>query len=731
MIDLKTIAFCIVLINISLCVPFFIAWKFQKVYPGFGYWVLANMVLSLGYIFNILLRQTMPLNLSVLLSFFLFLLAGYLRLEGLLRFFGWKGRWVIHGAVICGLPLLVVGFSLELGIRTALLTAVLAYYLFRMTWVVFNQAQGKIQKFYKFLAAPFLIYGLLLVSRCAVAFIAPTQVDVSQNTPANVLSFLAAMLLDIGVPLSLLMLNDKQIEKELAETTAQLKLSIADKESLLEKIQLLLDSTMEGIYGVDSEGRCTFINKSGVDMTGYPYEEIIGQDMHALIHHSCTDGSIYKREDCPMGYTLKEGARISSDDEVLWRKNGTFFPVAYASSPVKEGAHIKGAVITFVDITERKKTEGILRETEKQYRELVQNANSVIIRWNREGILTFFNEYAQHFFGYSAAEIIGKHLGLLVPERESTGSDQRTLIQDIINCPERFVNNINENVCRDGRRVWMVWTNKPIFDESGKVVEILAVASDITNLKQAEEKIRKLNEELEQRVKDRTAQLESANKELESFSYSVSHDLRAPLRSIDGFSLALIEDFSDQLSEIGRGYLERIRKATQRMGFLIDDLIKLSQVTRVELKDEPVDLSRTVKTIMETLRQSTPDREVERVIQEGLVARADPYLMRIVVTNLVDNAWKFTSRTKKARIEFGFSVIDGRPAYFVKDNGVGFDMTYVHKLFGPFQRLHAIEDFPGTGIGLATVKRIIARHSGQVWTEGEVGRGAVFYFTLG
>lgn len=845
MLDLKTIVFCSILINLSLCLPFWITWRYQKVYAGFGWWVLANISLVLGYIFMVLLRDHIPLRLSLPMTFLFFPMAAYLRFEGLLRFFGRESRWYIHGAVLFAIPLLIVAIPLEFGARTALMSAVLAYYLLGMTRVVFSQAQGGVRKLYLLLAIPFFIYGVFLASRCAFAFIAPAQVEIPQNTTTNLIFFSMAMLLDIAVPLNLLMLNEKRVAMELGATERRLNLTIEatrdglwdwdfpsgkavfsphvytmlgfepyefpqtyaawhslvhpddnkgmerdlrgpmvqnnffsreirvrtksgdwnwilvrgrviegddtrqairmvgtfsnitdrkraelDKENLLGEIQLLLDSTEEGIFGVDTAGRCTFINKSGTEMTGYSKEEMIGQDIHCLIHSSPADESADNRPECPMASTLLEGGKIHSDEEIIWRKNGTFFPVTYSSFPVIKEDQIRGAVVTFTDKSETKRVEGILRETEKRYQELVENANSVIIRWNRDGLLTFINEYGLSFFGYRYDEIIGKSLGLIVPARGTSGGDLSTLIQDTLNHPERFVNNINENVCREGRRVWMAWTNRPILDGKGEVVEILAVGSDITSLKEAEEKIRNLNEKLEQRVKDRTRELELANQELESFSYSVSHDLQAPLRHIDGFSLALLEDYSDKLDDAGKEFLERIRQGAQRMGFLINDLLKLSRVSRYEFKYEAVDLSRLVRTIAEELRQNSPGREVDLIIQEGLVGQGDPYLLKIAIGNLLENAWKFSGRAEKARIEFGSDLSQGKNDYFIKDNGIGFDMTYVDKLFNPFQRLHNTRDFPGTGIGLVTVKRIITRLGGQVRAEGEVGRGAAFYFIL-
>jgi light-regulated signal transduction histidine kinase (bacteriophytochrome) len=263
-------------------------------------------------------------------------------------------------------------------------------------------------------------------------------------------------------------------------------------------------------------------------------------------------------------------------------------------------------------------------------------------------------------------------------------------------------------------------------------------------LRAGKEELQRYARELEQRVEERThelqdsnealqrnaAQVLAANKELDAFAYSVSHDLRAPLRSIDGFSQVVLQDYADKLDEAGRDALQRVRAATQRMGILIDDLLKLARIGRSEMRREPVDLSAIAQEIGAELQRTSPERAVELAIAPGLKAQGDARLLRVVLDNLLRNSWKYTGKQPRPRVEFGAVEVNGGRAFMVKDNGAGFDMKYADKLFGVFQRLHSAAEFEGTGVGLATVQRIITRHGGRIWAESAVDQGATFYFTL-
>jgi light-regulated signal transduction histidine kinase (bacteriophytochrome) len=284
---------------------------------------------------------------------------------------------------------------------------------------------------------------------------------------------------------------------------------------------------------------------------------------------------------------------------------------------------------------------------------------------------------------------------------------------------------------KDGGVVWYDMSRVVVRDPDGRPLKFVGVGRDITAQHQAEAEVRALNTELEARVGQRTAELEGANQNLEAFTYSVSHDLRAPLRALSGFSQALVEDYDDRLDEAGRAYTARIQAASERMGTLIDDLLHLSRVSRAEMNAAPFDLSAEVGVIASELRSREPDRGVRFVIQDGVRVSADRTLIRSVVQNLVENAWKFTAHREDAIIEFGTTAAeDTRVCCYVRDNGAGFDQAFAGKLFQPFQRLHTDAEFPGTGIGLASVRRIIERHGGRAWAEGTVGQGASFYFTL-
>jgi PAS domain S-box-containing protein len=366
-----------------------------------------------------------------------------------------------------------------------------------------------------------------------------------------------------------------------------------------------------------------------------------------------------------------------------------------------------------------------LEESRERFRSVVETANDAIISADSCGKTIFWNNAAKAIFGYSEDEVLGKPLTVLMPERYRD-AHRKALERFGLTGEAHIVGKTVQlhGLRKDGSEFPLelsisVWTTR-----EGKFYS--AIIRDITDRRQAEEEIKKLNDELRRRA----AELEVINKELETFAYSVSHDLRAPLRSIDGFTQALLEDFSDKINGQGRDYFRRVRAATHRMAQMIDDMLRLSRATRTGMQRQVVDLGAMARSIADELQKAQPGRLVEFVIGSGMMVKGDNRLLRAVLENLLDNAWKFTSKHTHARIEFGVAEKEGKPVYFVRDDGVGFDMAYAGKLFSPFQRLHSSDEFPGTGIGLATVQRIINRHGGCVWAEGEVQKGATFYFSL-
>lgn len=383
---------------------------------------------------------------------------------------------------------------------------------------------------------------------------------------------------------------------------------------------------------------------------------------------------------------------------------------------------------------ERRRAADELRESRERLRTAIASADMGTWSVDVPQELVYWDARSQELFGMSGVDV--------APLEEVL---THILDEDLPLVRERIAAALNpasdgrydiEYRTRDARGDvhWVRATGQVLFEGEGPnrhPIRFIGVLMDMTDRKRAEEELRQLTATLEQRVQARTAALEAANKELEAFSYSVSHDLRAPLRGIDGFSRVLLEQYFDRLDERGRDYLTRVRNASQRMGRLIDDMLNLSRIGRREMVRKTVNLSEIAASIIEDLRQRDPARKVEAIITPDLLVNGDPDLLRIVMDNLIGNAWKFTGQRETVRIEVGVTTRDGERVYYVRDNGAGFDMAYADKLFTPFQRLHTEAEFPGTGIGLAIVQRIIARHGGRVWAEGEEGKGATIYFTLG
>jgi PAS domain S-box-containing protein len=481
----------------------------------------------------------------------------------------------------------------------------------------------------------------------------------------------------------------------------------------------------------NAEGKIIRFNHASEEIAGLKAEEVLGKGLDLLFAED--------QRERAMGIVRRAGAgeRFDLVELPIHHTSGSQRTVLWNSAPIF-GADKKKQTATIAqgqDISERKRAEAALRESEEQFRTMANSMSQLAWIARADGFIFWYNQRWYEYTGTTPEQMEGwgwqsvQDPKVLPKVMENWAGAIATGQPFEMEFPLRGA---------DGRFRDFLTRVQPLMDAEGRVVQWFGTNTDVVALKEAEEVLRGANFLLEGRVAERTEELKrnrdelaAANKELESFAYSVSHDLRAPLRSIDGFSRILLEDYATKLDEDGRDSLNRIRAATQRMAQLIDDLLNLSRVTRAEMQRERVDLSALAREVAAALRQQEPHRTVEFLAAGGVVVEGDPHLLRVALENLLGNAWKFTGRREGARIEFGTVEQDGQISYFVRDNGAGFDAAYVGKLFGAFQRLHSSTEFPGTGIGLATVQRIVHRHGGRVWADGAVDKGATFYFNLG
>ena len=488
------------------------------------------------------------------------------------------------------------------------------------------------------------------------------------------------------------------------------------------KFRNLLEAAPDAMVIVNQDGLIQLVNTQTEMLFGYSRQEILGQPVEILIPALSEGRHVMHRR----SFTAQPHARALGEGLELHglRMDGSEFPVEISLSPIETpgGLLISSAIR---DITQREQLEARFREQEERSRLFVSEVTDhAIFMLDLDGRVASWNAGALRIKGYTAEEILGRHFSQFYLNEDVARGKPESVLK--LASEQGRCEDEGWKVRKDGTKFWANTVVTAVHDKSGKLCGFGKVTRDMTERKMIQERM----EEQRKQLARSNAELVEANKELESFGHSVSHDLRAPLRSIDGFSHALLEDCSNTLDDVGKDHLNRIRAATQRMGVLIDDLLNLSRITRGEMHLEAVDLSGLVRSIVANLGETQPDRKVESKIQNHLQTEADQNLLRLALENLLSNAWKFTSKRPLAHVEFGKTNSNGVPVYYVRDDGAGFDPKYADRLFGAFQRLHAVTEFPGTGVGLATVQRIIRRHGGRIWAEGAVGKGATFYFTL-
>jgi PAS domain S-box-containing protein len=514
----------------------------------------------------------------------------------------------------------------------------------------------------------------------------------------------------------------------LGEENERLRRQVEMLEGEVERAKTTLRSIGDAVISVGTDGKIIQMNQVAETLTGWREPEVLGHPLVRIFR--IVNEETRDVVESPVERVLREGTVVGlANHTLLIARDGSERPIADSGAPIRNGTgETTGGVLVFRDQTKERRTEKEVRAAEERFKNFFDNAPIGKSMTAPDGRLLRVNQAFGAMVGYSVEEMQTVTFAAITHPDDLPESREcvRALLageQDAWTMDKRYV-------AKDGHHVWTHVTTRLQRDDEGKPLFLLTHIEDITERKRAEEALRILNIELEQRVRDRTAQLEESNRELEAFSFSVSHDLRAPLRAIDGFARILAEEYGGQLDTEGRRLCSVVRENAKSMGQLIDDLLSFSRLGRAQMNLAPIDMRALATTVFHELATPESRTRIDFQIDPLPQAIADPTLMRQVWMNLLSNAIKFSSKLPRASIKVGVRHDQGGNVYVVKDDGAGFEMQYVGKLFGVFQRLHSAKEFEGTGVGLALVHRIIRRHGGRVWAEGEPDQGATFYFTL-
>ena len=491
-----------------------------------------------------------------------------------------------------------------------------------------------------------------------------------------------------------------------------------------ERNRAVLDTANEAFIAMDAEGRITDWNHQAEVTFGWSRVEAIGRLLAETIippqHREAHRRGLQHFLATGQGPVLDKRFEITA-----LRRDGHEFPVELTIAPIRVGpTYIFNSFLH--DITARKQAQEALQESDQRFRLLVEGVQDyAIFMLDPIGQITSWNSGAERIKGYQPQEIIGQHFSCFFSREDvERGKPEQNLR---VATAEGRCEDEGWRVRKDGSRFWANVVITALRDATGNLVGFSKVTRDVTARKQAEDALERQKAELTRA----NTELAAANKELEAFTYSVSHDLRAPLRHVGGFSQILVEEFGPRMDPAAQQSLRYIQKGVQEMGQLIDDLLNLGRIGRQALREQPTELNLLVAAVLADLKPETEKRQIEWQIGRLPTVKCDPGLVKLVFANLLSNAVKFSRRQERSIIQVGQMSVKGEEVFFVRDNGVGFNMRYVDKLFGIFQRLHRQDDFEGTGVGLANVRRIIHKHGGRVWAEAEPYKGAAFYFTLG